>query len=72
MHKSASVPNKSADLIGSREAALLLGINRSTFTRWVKAGRLTPAHSLNGRTGALVFFRSDVERLANTTEQVAS
>lgn len=53
------------DLIGSKEACRLLGdINRSTLTRWVADGRLTPATKLPGGNGAFLFDRSAVEKLA--------
>lgn len=51
-----------ADLIGSTEALGILGIDRSTLSRWVAAGRLTPTTRLSG--GAFVFRRPEVEALA--------
>ena len=51
------------DLIGSAEAAELLGIDRATISRWVAAGRLTPAGKIPGLTGARMFHRKDVEAL---------
>lgn len=53
------------DLLGSREAARLLGIDRSTLTRWVRDGRIAPIHTLPGATGAHLFRRSDLEELAS-------
>lgn len=50
------------DLIGSTEALGILEIDRSTLSRWVAAGRLTPAARLSG--GAFVFRKADVESLA--------
>lgn len=52
------------DLIGSAVACDLLGITRGTLSRWVAAGKLTPAQRLEGKTGAFLFVRADVERLA--------
>lgn len=55
---------KTPDLIGSEEAEKILHISRSTLSRWVAAGRLPVAVRLS--SGALVFWRSDVEALAAT------
>ena len=46
------------------EVCDLLGIDRSTLTRWVASGRLTPAFKAPGLRGAYFFHRADVERLA--------
>jgi len=55
------------DFIGSAEACALLGaINRSTLTRWVKAGRLQAVTQLDGPNGALVFRREDVLALRDS------
>lgn len=53
-----------ADLIATVDAADLLGIERSTLSRWVASGRIVPAMKLPGQTGSMLFDRSDVERLA--------
>ena len=50
--------------IGSAEACRLLGIDRSTLSRWVAAGRLPLAMKVGTATnGALLFHRADVEAL---------
>ncbi len=50
-------------MIGSLEAARILDVDRATVTRWALEGRL--AHQrLPGQTGAYVFDRADVEKLA--------
>ena len=61
-------------LIGAAEACRLLGdINRSTLTRWVKAGVISPAaRPSDKRNSAMLFDRSDVEALAASRESVAS
>ena len=61
-------------LIGSAEAAELLGIDRATFNRWVLAGRITPAVEFPGKRGARLFERADVERIADglTADKAAS
>ena len=55
----------STDLIGTTEACRLLGIDRSTLSRWVAARepRITPALQLPGPNGAMLFNRADVEAL---------
>ena len=61
---------RTPDLIGSVEAAEILGVDVSTISRWVtgdrrRTRRLTVALRLPGKTGAKLFRRSDVEALAN-------
>jgi excisionase family DNA binding protein len=51
------------DLITSGQACELLGINRATLSRAVKTGRITPAWSMPGLTGARLFRRRDVKAL---------
>lgn len=52
-------------LIGSVEAAKILGVDPSTITRWVEKKRLTPADRWpHGRYGAFLFSRAQVEQLA--------
>lgn len=51
-------------LLGSAEAARCIGVERSTLTRWIATGRITPAHKMPGRTGAVLFTRDEVERVA--------
>lgn len=52
------------DLIGSAEAARITEVDRSTFLRWAKAGKIKPAVAGNGVTGEKFFNRADVEALA--------
>lgn len=53
------------DEIATREALTILGYrNPSTIVRYVQAGKLRPSRKLPGRTGAYLFWRADVERLA--------
>jgi len=55
-----------AELIGSTEACRLLGKDKATLSRWVAAGRITPAARASDKpNGAFLFYRSDVERLAH-------
>jgi excisionase family DNA binding protein len=51
------------DLLSTAEVAQLLGCRVNTVNRWVRIGRLTPAVSLAGRTGARLFRRADVDQL---------
>jgi excisionase family DNA binding protein len=49
-----------SQLIGAAEAAQILGLERSTLTRWIQRGRIQPLAQLDGARGAYVFDRSDV------------
>lgn len=51
------------ELIGTVEAADLIGVNRSTISHWIAKGRIEPAQKLPGKTGVLLFTRSEVERV---------
>ncbi len=55
--------------IGTSEAATILGVDRSTVTRWVEKGDLTPIDTLPF-TGAFLFSRSEVMRLAKQRERL--
>lgn len=51
-------------LLNSAEACALLGdIDRSTLSRWVALGRITPAAKLPGLRGPFLFDRAEVERV---------
>lgn len=69
--KVCSVP-KPSDLLSTVEAAAILKVERSTISRWVASGRLTPAHQIGGRTGAFLFTRSDVEKVRDSLAEAAS
>lgn len=56
-------------LIGTAKAANLLNVNRSTLTRLVASGDITPAMRLEGRGGALLFSPSDVLKLKGKRER---
>lgn len=58
----------SLDLVGTVEAAEIIGCERSTLSRWVALGKLTPAMQLGGPTGAHLFHRSDIATLAASYE----
>jgi predicted site-specific integrase-resolvase len=52
-----------ANLIGSAAACRVLDIDKSTLSRWVKAGTLTPKIKLPGRNGAFLFDPQDVTKV---------
>lgn len=54
---------KNEQLIPTKQAAKLLGVDVRTVHRMVDSGRLTPTLKIPGRTGACLFDRADVERL---------
>lgn len=51
------------DLISTAEAAQILGVDRSTLSRWVASGRIVPAGRTSER-GAMLFDRRDIEAFA--------
>ena len=51
------------DMLGPADVCERLGIDRSTLTRWVKAGKIVPAMKLPGLRGAHVFTADEVERV---------
>jgi predicted site-specific integrase-resolvase len=58
--------------IGSKDTCTMLGIDRSTLSRWVAAGKLKPVTQLPGKNGAFVFRRADVEALREEAMRQAS
>lgn len=52
------------DHIGSAEAASIMGVDRSTLTRLAQQGVVPILVQLPGRTGARLFSRAEVERVA--------
>lgn len=60
---------RSSELIGTLAASQLLGIDRSTFTRRVNAGKIPIAVKTigaGGHTAAMLFDRTVIEELATT------
>jgi predicted site-specific integrase-resolvase len=53
-----------SNIIGARTVCDLLGVNRGTVSRRVKAGTLPYLAQLDGPNGALVFDRAAIESLA--------
>lgn len=52
------------NLLTTAEAAERLGVSVPTVNRWAADGTLPVAHQLPGKTGARLFTRSAVSRLA--------
>lgn len=57
------------DLLSTVETADLIGVERSTISKMVREGRLTPAAKLPGPTGAFVFTRGEAERAATVYQE---
>lgn len=55
--------SKNEHLIPTQQVARLLGVNVRTVHRMVDDGRLTAAIKVPGRTGALLFDRTEIARL---------
>lgn len=53
------------DLIGSTEAAAILGITKPSLTRRIAAGTLEPLTQLDGPKGAFIFDRNDIKPQAS-------
>jgi hypothetical protein len=51
-------------LIGSDEAAEILGINRHTLTRHVRQGKVPAVQKLQGKTGGYLFAYAAIAKLA--------
>lgn len=53
------------DLVGSTEAARILGTTERTVQRKANTGAIPIAAKIPGRTGAYLFERADVEAIAH-------
>lgn len=51
------------ELMGSLEAAKLLGISRATLNRRVHDGLIHPVTRIPGTTGAYLFSRLEIEKI---------
>lgn len=60
------------DHIGAAEAAQILGIDRSTLSRMVRAGSVPVVLQMPGRTGARLFSRKAVMSVARERQQRAA
>lgn len=43
------------DMMTAKQKAEQLGVSRATLTRWVQAGKLTPAYKADGTRGVMLF-----------------
>ena len=55
--------NPTDSLMTSAEVCDRLGIDRSTLSRWVASGRISPTTKLPGVRGAFLFTRAEVARV---------
>lgn len=62
MHNDLCMPDE--PLIGTAEACEVIGIDRSTLTRWVAQEKIRAAQKLPGQSGAYLFRRTEVQRVA--------
>lgn len=53
-----------SDLLGSKEAAEVLGISRTSLNRAVRAGDIPPVAQIPGKTGAYLFDARVIDALA--------
>ena len=60
----ADIRTPELDLIGSTEAAAIVGVHVATIARWAADGTLPVAARLTGKTNPLLFHRTDVQRVA--------
>lgn len=65
MHEHLSMQETIPDIIGADEASAILGIDRSTLTRWIAAEKILPIRKLPGDKGAWLFSRAEIQRLAD-------
>lgn len=55
--------------VTTEEAAGICGVHRSTITRWVSEGTLTPVKRFKGKTGPMLFSRQSLaEAVAKRAE----
>lgn len=50
-------------LMNTSEAAKAQGVHENTILRWVKSGRLKPAHKSPGPTGRYIFRAEEVAKV---------
>lgn len=60
----ATTPHKVPDLLTVSQVADRFNVGRSTVTRMIADGRLTPTARLPGGTGAYLFDRAEIEATA--------
>jgi predicted site-specific integrase-resolvase len=62
--------HKSTPLIGSAQAAKRFGVDRATFNRWVKAGKIPVVIEMDGHTGARLFDADVIDQLAANRDRL--
>lgn len=60
-------PLRDGELYSTAAAAAWLGVHPATITRWVQAGRLTPAIQGAGKRGAMFFTGATITALNTPT-----
>jgi DNA-binding transcriptional MerR regulator len=64
LHMTTKTRHSSSDLIGTKEACRILDIDKSTLTRWVAKGDITPAMRVSSApNSAMLFHRADIDAL---------
>ena len=63
MHNDVGM-TQAPDIIGTAEVCEILGIDRSTLSRWIAAEKVVPLQQLPTSKGAYLFIRAYVEALA--------
>lgn len=58
-HPTACNDSFMSNLLTAKEKAAELGVSRATLTRWVQAGKITPAYKAEGPTGVMLFKAGD-------------
>ncbi|WP_083812643.1 helix-turn-helix domain-containing protein [Gordonia neofelifaecis] len=53
--------------LSTAEVARMFSVTPVTISRWVRSGRLRTAGKMPGTTGAYVFDRAEIERLAGAS-----
>ena len=64
------MPTPAPAYVTSAGVCTLLKIDRSTLSRWVAAGKITPAVKAPGVRGAFLFAPNEVQRIL--AERIAS
>jgi excisionase family DNA binding protein len=60
------------NVIGSKEAAAILGVDRNTLNRWAARGDIPIAYKVEGETGSRLFDRKAIEKLARDRKRTTT
>ena len=66
----SAVMRRTTRMLTPQQVTQRLGIDKSTLSRWVAAGKITPAYTAEGPNGVRLYDEADVERIA--AERAAS